>query len=130
MDIKALWDAIISQDAAELRSFFHPDAVIRWHCSNEQFTLEEYIRANCEYPGAWLGEIERCVHTDCQIIAAGHVHTADHSLSCHVVSFITLHDGLISVMDEYWGDDGPAPVWRQEMHIGKPFSNENSFLNP
>lgn len=130
MDIKALWDAIIGQNAAALRSFFHPDAVIRWHCTNEQFTLEEYIRANCEYPGAWLGDIERCIQAGSLIILAGHVHAADCSISCHVASFITLRAGLISAMDEYWGDDGPAPAWRQNMHIGIPLSKDNSFLTP
>ncbi|NLJ40498.1 MAG: nuclear transport factor 2 family protein, partial [Clostridiales bacterium] len=23
-------------------------------------------------------------------------------------------------LDEYWGDDGPIPQWRKDMHIGKP----------
>ena len=120
INIHALWDAIIQQQADGLRQFIHPDAVIRWHCTNEQFTREEYIRANCEYPGTWAGKIERCVQLDDQIILAGHVHAVDGSMSCHVTSFITLRDNQISVMDEYWSDDGPAPAWRQAMHIGKP----------
>ncbi|MFR3115553.1 MAG: hypothetical protein ACLTM5_06500 [Dialister sp.] len=28
----------------------HEKAVIKWHCTNEFFTLNEYIKANCEYP--------------------------------------------------------------------------------
>ena len=28
-------------------------------------------------------------------------------------------DKIISI-DEYWSDDGDAPPWRQEMHIGRP----------
>ncbi len=27
-------------------------------------------------------------------------------------------DGKIAQVDEYWGDDGEAPQWRQDMHIG------------
>ena len=27
-------------------------------------------------------------------------------------------DGKIASVDEYWGDDGPAPQWRQDKHIG------------
>ena len=30
-----------------------------------------------------------------------------------------LQEIRITVMDEYWGDDGEAPRWRQEKHIGK-----------
>lgn len=49
----------IQQNADELRTFFHKNAYVNWHCSNEHFTVEEYIQANCEYPGEWCGEIER-----------------------------------------------------------------------
>ena len=59
MDVNALWEAIIEQKADILRTFFHEDAYINWHCSNEHFTVKEYIQANCEYPGKWYGEIER-----------------------------------------------------------------------
>lgn len=59
MDARAFWKDIITQNRSELSSFFCDDAVIRWHCTNEQFTVEEYIRANCDYSGKWKGEIER-----------------------------------------------------------------------
>lgn len=29
-----------------------------------------------------------------------------------------LNNDLIDSMDEYWADDGDAPVWRQDMNIG------------
>ena len=41
MDLEALWTAIIEQNAQMLRSLFHQDASIHWHCSNEHFTVEE-----------------------------------------------------------------------------------------
>jgi len=25
----------------------------------------------------------------------------------------------IKLLDEYWGDDGTAPQWRKDKHIGK-----------
>ena len=63
MDIKAtltaLWAAIARQDADAMRAYFTPQAVICWHNTDEQFTLEEYLRANCEYPGSWRGRLER-----------------------------------------------------------------------
>ena len=49
----------LAQDRQAMAGYFRPDAVIRWHCTNEQFTVPEFIRANCEYPGEWDGKIER-----------------------------------------------------------------------
>lgn len=120
MDIKCFWEDVLSQNAESLRGYFHKEAIIRWHCSNELFTVSEYIRANCEYPGRWEGEIERIEYTEDSIITAVSVYPSDKSVSFHVVSFCKLENDLIVEMDEYWSDDGVAPVWRQRMNVGKP----------
>ena len=120
MNIQELWNDIITQNRDRLRKYFTDDAVILWHCTNEQFTVDEYIRVNCEYPGNWKGEIERLENVENQIILVGHVYSADSKISCHVVSFITLSDNKITQMEEYWTDDGEVPTWRSEMRIGKP----------
>ncbi|MBQ8383286.1 MAG: nuclear transport factor 2 family protein [Clostridia bacterium] len=118
MNVNAFWKAILAQDADKIRAYFHPDAYVNWHCTNEHFTVEEFIRANCEYPGNWDGVVERIV-TACDIvITATHVYPKDRTASFHVTSFIKLKDDLIVSMDEYWADDGDAPQWRQEMKIG------------
>lgn len=117
-DIRAYWDAVLRQDAAALRAFFLPDAYVNWHNTNEHFTVEEFIRANCEYPGAWDGALERIVRVDAQIITAAHVFEKESGLSFHVTSFFRITDGKIASIDEYWGDDGSAPRWRQDKHIG------------
>lgn len=119
MDIKSFWNDIITQNRKSLSSYFCEDAVIRWHCTNEQFTVEEYIQANCDYPGKWKGEIERLEELDSKIIIAGKVQSDDELISCHVTSFITLQNDKIVEMDEYWADDGEVPTWRKEMGIGK-----------
>lgn len=118
MNIKAFVAAVLRQDADELRTCFHPDAYVNWHNTNEHFTVEEYIRANCEYPGQWMGEMEQFIETEDRIVVATHVHSMDGKISCHCTSFIRFEDDKIISMDEYWGDDGEAPQWRQEMHIG------------
>lgn len=120
MDIHSFWRDVLSKKRKALPDFFCDDAVIRWHCSNEQFTVSEYIRANCDYPGKWDGEIERIEEIGNTIILAGHVFPTDKSASFHVVSFISLRNGKISELDEYWADDGDAPAWRKEMKLGKP----------
>lgn len=120
MNIKEFWKDVLEQNEEKLQAYFHEGAVIRWHCSNELFTLSEYIRANCEYPGEWGGEIERIEETADTVITAVKVYPRDKSESFHVVSFLKMENGLIIEMDEYWADDEKAPDWRREMNIGKP----------
>ena len=120
MNIQAYWEAALKQQREALPAFFAPGTVIRWHCTGEQFTVGEFIRANCDYPGAWDGAIERVEQTSDGCVTAVRVWPADRSASYHVVSFFTLDHGLITALDEYWADDGEAPAWRKAMQIGRP----------
>ena len=92
MNIKNFWYDVLRQDADAIRAYF--------------------------YPNQWDGEVERMVEVGDLIISATHVYAKDHSVSFHVTSFIQLKDDKISCIDEYWGDDGDAPQWRQDMKIG------------
>ena len=118
MDIQAFWGAVLRQDADAIREYFHPHAWVNWHNTNEHFNVEEFIRVNCEYPGEWDGEVEQIITTETHIITATHVRSKDGRISCHTTSFIRIEGGKIISVDEYWGDDGSAPEWRQNMHIG------------
>lgn len=118
MDVYDFWEAVLQQDAEKMRTYFKENAYVNWHCTNEHFSVEEYIRANCEYPGAWDGRIERIETAGDLTIVVVRVFTCDKALSFHVVSFMHMEEGLISSLDEYWGDDGPAPQWRREKKIG------------
>jgi len=51
MAIKGFWNAAVKQDAEKLITFFKDTAYVNSHCTNEHFTVDEYIRANGEYPG-------------------------------------------------------------------------------
>lgn len=120
MDVERYWRAALAQNAQEMRPFFRKNAVIRWPNTNEQFTVEEFLRANCEYPGSWDGQIERLEQTDSLLITVVHVYSRDKTVSCHVTSFFQIEEDRITALEEYWGDDGPPPRWRQEMGIGRP----------
>ena len=119
MNIEAFFKDVIEQNREALPAYFNDDAIIRWHCSNEEFTVEEYIRANCEYPGKWRGRIERIERCDPLIILVGKVVSEKGDISCYVTSFIRLENDRIAQMDEYWADEGEAPEWRKKMGIGK-----------
>ena len=118
MDILSFWNAVLRQDANAIRTYFHSDAWVNWHNTNEHFTVEEFIQANCEYPGEWDGKVERVIATDTHIITATHVYSKDGNISCHATSFFHIVNDKIASVDEYWGDDGPAPQWRQDKNIG------------
>ena len=120
MDVHHFIKAVLAQDEDTIRSYFHKDAYVTWHCSNEQFTVEEFIIASCEYPGDWDGTIERVEQMDNLYITATKVYPKDRSAFFHVVSFIRTENGKIASMDEYWADDGNAPQWRLDKHIGTP----------
>ena len=94
MDIQAFFRAVVEQNADALRSFFCAGAEIRWHNTNELFTVEEYIQANCQYPGQWEGELERV-----EPLASGSQATAPQEQSraggptFNVAAFIPLEAG-------------------------------------
>ena len=120
MDIEGYWSAVFRQDADAIRRFFHSTAFVNWHNTNEHFTVEEFIRANCEYPGEWDGVVERIETLDGLTVTVTHVYPKDRSCSFHVTSFLRTENDRIVSLDEYWADDGSAPQWRIDKHIGTP----------
>lgn len=120
MDIKNFWEAVIRQDAERIRPYFKENAWINWHCTNERFSVDEFIKANCEYPGRWDGMVERIERSGELITTVTKVFSKEGPLAFHAVSFIKIEDDKIASIDEYWGDDGPAPQWRLDKKIGVP----------
>ena len=126
MDLNAFFRAVWDQDAPALAGFFVSGAYVNWHCTNEHFTAGEFIRANCAYPGRWDGELQRVETLGDLTIAASRVFAKDRSCSFHAVSFIRVKEGKIVSIDEYWGDDGPAPQWRLDKGIGTPITEKGA----
>lgn len=114
----SFWGAVLAQDEREIRKYFHEDAYVNWHCSNEHFDVDEFIVANCEYPGDWDGRVERVEMLNDLIITVVNVYPKDRSVSFHVTSFIKIMADKIMSMDEYWADDAEAPQWRLDKRIG------------
>lgn len=113
--IRALWRAVAAQDAGAMAEFFTGDTEVLWPNTDERFTLAEYLRANCAYPGQWQGEVE-------EIAPDGGFSVArvwDGDSVFRAVSFYRWQGEKICRMVEYWGDVAPAPQWRREMGIGR-----------
>lgn len=120
INIQEFWKAVLAQDEEKIRSYFQKEASVNWHCTNEHFTLDEYILANCRYPGQWDGVVERIETVGDRIITVARIYPKDRSMSFHVTSFIQTEKDKIVSLDEYYADDTPPPQWRQEMRIGTP----------
>lgn len=114
-----LWDDIADQNADKLKMYFSEDAIIDCPNTNESFYVDEYIRANCEYPGKISGSIERIEQIYNLVIAVIKVNT-DKDSEFHVTSFIDFHNDEIIKITEYWAEDGKIPQWRMDMKIGRP----------
>ena len=111
---------VAKQNAAALAGYFAPDAIICWHDSNEQLTVSEYIRGNCEYPGNWEGEIQRVERVEDGLVLVTKLSSEE---SIHLVTaFMRLTEGKISRLDEYYSECCDAPAWRKDMGIGKPIN--------
>ena len=119
MDLYQFWKDVLRQDANAIRGYFKKDAYINWHCTNEHFNVDEFIVANCEYTGNWDGEVERIEKINDIYVTVTHVYAQNQELSFHVTSFIKVEEDKIVSVDEYWADDGIAPKWRRDKHIGK-----------
>ncbi|MGK5439472.1 nuclear transport factor 2 family protein [Faecalibacterium prausnitzii] len=119
MNIYDFWKAVLDQNENEIRKYFQNDAYINWHCTNERFNVDEFIIANCEYPGDWEGSVERVEMLNDLIVTVVNVYPKGRNSSFHVTSFIKTKEDKIVSMDEYWADDGNAPQWRLDKHIGK-----------
>lgn len=114
--IKRFWNYVVSQNKDNLKKHFYKDAIIIWHCTNEEFNLEEYIIANCEYPGEWECEIERIIKGEKDIIIVTRVYSGN--ISFHATSFFKMKNDKIKELDEYFGEDGIAPKWRRDKRLG------------
>ena len=119
MNIYDFWKAVLGQNEIEIRKYFQNDAYINWHCTNERFNVDEFIIANCEYPGDWEGSVERVETLNDLIVTVVNVYPKGRNASFHVTCFIKTKEDKIVSMDEYWADDGNAPQWRLDKHIGK-----------
>ncbi len=117
--ITEFWKSVIEQNDQHLKTFFLDNARIRWHNTNELFSLEEYIIANCEYPGNWKGEVERIEELDSMVVTVTRLVLAEDGTSFHATSFFEFDGDKIISLDEYWGEDGAAPQWRIDKKIGK-----------
>jgi len=111
---------VVSKKAETIRGYFAEGAVICWHDSNEQFTLDEFIKANCEYPSIWRCEIERIEKFEKGFVVAAQMDHPQDGFYVKYVSFIELNsDEKVQRLDEYFVAIEEIPQWRRDMNVGR-----------
>ncbi len=123
MDIQEFITAVVDKNENEMRGFLADELIVRWHNTNEQFTLEEYLKVNCSYPGNWLGEVKTIIPTSEGCVAVVQISSEDGSVKVHQISVIKITDEKIVALDEYYSEDGSIPQWRLDMNIGNLIIN-------
>ncbi|MGL5150064.1 MAG: nuclear transport factor 2 family protein [Cetobacterium sp.] len=109
---------VIEQKKERLREYFDSEAKILWYETNEKFTVDEYLIANCEYPGDWIGEVKRVESIGDLVIFVGEVMPKDKSSRHYCTSFMKLKNNKIVLLEEYWTEEVKVPIWRKEKNIG------------
>ncbi|MDQ0086706.1 hypothetical protein J2T12_000100 [Paenibacillus anaericanus] len=119
-----LWNDIDKQNWDNLFHYFCEDAIINWNNSNESFNVEEFVRANCEYPGDWAITIERLEALDNLVVSVVKVELNNSVISFRATSFFEFMEDRIVLLNEYWGDNTKPPQWRIDKKIGKAITIE------
>ena len=120
-DPKKFLEAVVSKNEKAIRPYFADDAIICWHDSNEQLTLEEFIRANCEYPSDWTCEVERIEKIEKGFALTAQLDHAAEGFYVKYVGFIELNESrLVEKLDEWFVAIEEIPQWRKDMKIGRP----------
>lgn len=107
-----LWNDINDQNWNNIHTYFDQEAIINWNNTNEKFNAEEFVTANREYPGDWRIVIERLETINNLVISVVKVEPDSGDLSFHATSFFEFLNGKIKLLNEYWGEDGNPPQWR------------------
>ena len=118
--IMHFWETIDKQEWEKLKYFFEDSATVAWPNTNELFDdINNFIRANSEYPGNWCIEVERIEEIDNKVITVARVSLKDQDTSFYAVSFFEISNGKIKSLTEYWGDNGDAPEWRRKLNLSR-----------
>ncbi len=118
MDIQLFIESVVKKDEVGMRKFLDKDLRVRWHNTNEEFTLEEYIKVNCLYPGNWLSEVKTVIPTNEGWVAITKIYSEDKKVEVYQISIVKIKDNKILELDEYYSENGIPPQWRMDMSIG------------
>lgn len=111
--VLAYWSAMETNDFASAAEWLSEDVVIDWPQSRERLHGRENFTAfNVTYPaaGRWRFTLDRIVADGNEVVTD--VVVTDGKVVVRALSFVTVANGMIARITEYWPEDYPAPDWR------------------
>jgi hypothetical protein len=106
-------------DAGKLLS---SDCNVYWPNTKEIFKgRDKFILANKVYPGRWFIDIKKIFSMDNIVISVVRVYSKDKNISFYATSFFKFKDGLISEIEEYYGQISEPPQWRIEQGLSEKY---------
>lgn len=123
IDVREYWRLAFAKRVDDLRPFFRQDAAIRWHNTNEEFDVEEFLQVLSQCPGKWQGEFWRVAKTGDGMLTVLRVFPKKgDGPSYRVCAFFTFRKSRLAAIDFFWGDDLPAPEGHREQGLGHPIA--------
>jgi hypothetical protein len=119
LKVRSFWKDINEQKWDALTKYFAPKAVIKWPNTDEEFTAEDFIRANREYPGKWDIDVIRIDNTESVIITVALVKLHGGNISFYATSYFEFEGSQITQLTEYWSENCDPPDWRKKMKEAK-----------
>ena len=109
--LRELWARIDAQDWEGLAGLLDPGLTAHYTHTGENFSPDELVRLNREYPGRWHVDVEDVVGEGDRAVSRARV--SDGTQTHHVASFATVRGGLVTELVEVWAESGvPAPADR------------------
>ena len=110
--VKTFWKLLDERRFEELTELFHPECKIVWPNTSEDFTPEEYIRLNKDYPGSWKIDLEDVTDANTKVISVVRIKSKDNGQSLRGIGYFHLEEDLIYYLLEYFAPDTEKPEWR------------------
>ena len=112
--VRHFWHTMGSNDFTAASECLTEDYELLWPQSSERIVgRANFAALNTNYPahGIWKFTINSLVAEENTVVSD--VSVTDGVVHARVITFSTLHNGLIAHQTEFWPDEYEAPAWRK-----------------
>ena len=108
------WEHVARKNREAFVGYFHSEAVIYLHDTNEKLTPETYMTHSSEYEGDWQVAVDRIDQLENGQVVTITFHRSESWIG-FITSFFTLEDGKIIELHEYFSQCDEIPQWRDDL---------------
>jgi len=110
------WKAVEQKNKTDFSTYFHEDAMIYLHDTNDEFPPEYYIREEDNFGNDWHTTVDRIEKLENGQVMTITFHRSSDWIG-FVTSFFTFKDDKIIELNEYYSpcDNNIVPQWRDDL---------------